>query len=154
MPAGKFDPELEVDAEGRILAGGPLDMPKDEVVEMCVWVYQRDGHNDAIANQMRPGPEAALREASDGDSAGMGDMGGMGRETGSAPKSVTIVRDSDGNNRRWELLLDDLMGKKGKFTDGSATALAIGVFRDQNEHETVFVWSEAVQLKVAAPPGS
>ena len=121
-------------------------MPKDEVVEMCVWVYQRHGLNDAIANKMLPGPEAAMREA--GGGYGMGDMTGG---TGGTPKAVTIVRDSDGNNRRWELLLDDRMSRNAEFTDGSATALAIGVFKDQNDHETAFFWSEAVHLKVAPP---
>jgi hypothetical protein len=148
MPAGKFDPELEVDADGNVKAGGPLDMPKDEVVEMCIWVYQRDGHNDAIANQMLPGPEAATREAAEAGTREAGGMGGM--DAAGGLKSVKIVKDADGNNRRWELLLTDRMDKKAEFKEGSATALAIGVFKDQNDHETVFFWSEPVALKLTA----
>jgi len=145
MPAGKFDPELDVDADGNVKAGGPIDMPKDEVVEMCVWVYQRDGQNDAIANMMLPGPEQAQIEAATRSGAAMGGMGAVG----DPPKSVTIKKDADGNNRRWELLLNDRMGRKAEFKQGSATALAIGVFKDQNDHETVFVWSEPVDLNLA-----
>ena len=33
-------------------AGGPLDPSVKAVTELCVWVLQRDGDDDAIANAM------------------------------------------------------------------------------------------------------
>ena len=52
MPAGNFDEKLNVTANGTVNAGGPLDASVTEVTELCVWVLQRNGANDAIANAM------------------------------------------------------------------------------------------------------
>ena len=64
MPAGNFDEELHVERTGSVAAGGPLDPSVKAVTELCVWVLQRDGADDAIANAM-----------------GMPDMPGMPQST-------------------------------------------------------------------------
>ena len=145
MPAGKFDSELDVDADGNVKAGGPIDMPKDEVVEMCVWVYQRDGQNDAIANMMLPGPEQAQLEAATRGGAAMGGMGAAG----DPPKAVTIVKDAAGKYLSLGAPSRRQAGQKGGVQAGIGDcARRFGVFNDQNDHETVFVWSEPVDLNV------
>ncbi|MDX6598493.1 MAG: hypothetical protein QOE87_2380, partial [Gaiellales bacterium] len=52
MPAGNFNGQLTVTKDGIVNAGGPFDTSVAEVTEMCVWVVQRDGDEDAIANDM------------------------------------------------------------------------------------------------------
>jgi len=139
MPAGKFNPQLDVAPDGTVMAGGPLDQPKDEVIEMCVWVYQRVGDNDAIANGMSRGPGFPEKM----------DMGGnMGLTD--VPITLAIAKDANGNNKSWSLELEDRMEKKADFVAGSATAVAIGVFQDETGNETAFLWSEPVRLNLLA----
>jgi len=137
MPAGQFFQQLNVNADGDVEAAGPLDHVTDKVVEMCVWVYQRsaNGH-DAIANAMKDGPGLKMKEMSD-----------VAPEKDGALK---IARTKAGKPT-WSLKLTDRMNKKGEFTAGPATALAIGVFIDGNGKERVVLWSEPVELKVAPP---
>ena len=74
MPAGNFNGELHVHEDGTVEAAGPFDIGVTEVSEMCVWVVQRDGADDAIANAMGSPDKAEMD--------GMPDMPGMPHHSG------------------------------------------------------------------------
>jgi hypothetical protein len=125
MPAGNFDEELNVTHNGVVHAAGPLDGSVTAVTEMCVWVLQRDGADDAIANAM-----------------GMPDMPGM-------PSGLKIHHLGT-PNARWEFPLKNRF-KVVDFHAGSATASAFAVFVDDEGRQRAFFWSEPVRL---AGPGA
>jgi hypothetical protein len=125
MPAGNFDEELNVTHNGVVHAAGPLDASVTAVTEMCVWVLQRDGADDAIANAM-----------------GMPDMPGM-------PSGLKIHHLGT-PNARWEFPLKNRF-KVVDFHAGSATASAFAVFVDDEGRQRAFFWSEPVRL---AGPGA
>lgn len=143
MAAGNFDEGLEVlrNADGVhvVKAGGPLDAAVDRVVELCVWVFQRErvDQDDAVANAMSG--EVDLAEAQSQTRNGMHMGAGVnvvGRGTSTA---------------HWDLLLDDREDTQAvDFVEGSATAIAIGVFltAQPNVKRKAFVWSESVRLSV------
>jgi hypothetical protein len=125
MPAGNFDERLNVEANGDVAAGGPLDTHVAEVTELCVWVLQRDGADDAIANAM-----------------GMPDMPGM--------SSGLKVTGLGTDKARWDFPLTTRF-KKVDFHEGAAAASAFGVFVDDAGQQRAFFWSEPVRL---AGPGA
>ena len=125
MPAGNFDEELNVTHNGVVHARGPLDASITAVTEMCVWVLQRDGADDAIANAM-----------------GMPDMPGM-------PSGLKIHHLGT-PQARWVFALDNRFKPVG-FHAGSATASAFAVFVDDQAQQRAFFWSEPGQL---AGPGA
>jgi hypothetical protein len=120
VPAGNFDEKLNVAQDGTVNAGGPLDAAVSAVTELCVWVLQRDGKHDAIANAM-----------------GMPDMPGM-------PSDLT-VHDLGTPDARWAFPLKNRF-KPVDFHAGSATASAFGVFVDDKGRQRAFFWSEPVRL--------
>jgi hypothetical protein len=144
MPA-RFDEMIEVvrNAQGAhvVKAGGPLDQNVDKVVELCVWILQRDrtDRDDAVANAMSGEVDLAAAEAQAGS--GMSMSAGVevfGRGTPTA---------------HWDLLLDDREGTQAvDFVEGSATAIAIGVFltAQPESKRKAFIWSESVRLSVPA----
>jgi hypothetical protein len=125
VPAGNFNEKLNVTASGVVNAGGPLDATVRAVTEMCVWILQRNGPNDAIANAM-----------------GMPDMPGM-------PTGLK-VKDLGTANASWTFPLKNRF-KPVDFQAGSATASAFGVFVDDKGRQRAFFWSEPVRL---AGPGA
>lgn len=125
MPAGNFNEKLNVSASGVVNAAGPLDPTVAGVTEMCVWILQRNGTNDAIANAM-----------------GMPDMPGM--------PSDLKVQGLGTPNATWKFPLSNRF-KKVDFHAGSATASAFGVFVDDKGRQRAFFWSEPVRL---AGPGA
>jgi hypothetical protein len=136
MPAGKFEEQLTM-TDGVILAAGPLDKTVAHVIELCVWVSQRQEDpkkSDAVANAMSPERELAELKA-----------GGM-----SMSEAVVEVTKVGTDDARWTLLLRD-QETDTPFTEGSATAAAIAVFETAppGSKRTAFVWSEPVWLKVA-----
>jgi hypothetical protein len=126
VPAGNFNEKLNVTAAGVVNAGGPLDATISAVTEMCVWVLQRDGTNDAIANAM-----------------GMPDMPGM--------PSDLKVNDLGTDHASWTFPLTNRF-KKIDFHAGSATAAAFGVFVDDKGRQRAFFWSEPVRLAGSGAP--
>jgi hypothetical protein len=127
VPAGNFDDELNVTANGTVHARGPLDPSVTAVTEMCVWVLQRDGADDAIANAM-----------------GMPDMPGM--------PSDLKVHGLGTANAHWVFPLKNRF-KKVDYCEGSATASAFAVFVDDQGQQRGFFWSEPVKLSgPGAPP--
>jgi hypothetical protein len=122
MPGGNFNEELHVKPNGTVDAAGPFDTSVAEVTEMCVWVLQREGTDDAIANAM-----------------GMPDMPGM-------PSDLKVF-DLGKSTARWTFPLKERF-KVIDFHDGSATAMATGVFRDKHGTQRGFFWSEPVRLVV------
>ena len=50
MPV-KFDDTLQLTGGGNVMAAGPRD-ESDDIKELCAWVYQRQGSNDAAATEM------------------------------------------------------------------------------------------------------
>lgn len=134
MPAGNFNGELHVHADGIVEAAGPFDSSVTEVSEMCVWVVQRDSPNDAIANAMgSPDNGAATSD--------MADMPGMPHHSG------LKVFDLGTPRARWVFPLTHLFKPVG-FCDGSASAMATGVFLDADGNQRSFFWSEPVRLMV------
>ena len=131
MPAGNFDEKLNVTRNGTVNAGGPLDASVTAVTEMCVWVYQRDGADDAIANAM-----------------GMPDMPGMPEM-----RSDLKIHDVGTPNARWAFPLKNRF-KPVDFRAGSATASAFGVFVDDRGRQRAFFWSEPVRLAGPGAPRS
>jgi hypothetical protein len=125
VPAGNFNEKLSVSANGVVNAAGPLDATVTAVSEMCVWVLQRTGTNDAIANAM-----------------GMPDMPGM--------PSDLKVENLGTPNATWKFALTNRFKPVG-FQAGSATASAFGVFVDDKGRQRAFFWSEPVRL---AGPGA
>ena len=120
MPAGNFDDELNVTQNGVVHAAGPLDASVTEVTELCVWVQQRVGDDDAIANAM-----------------GMPDMPGM-------PSDLKLHHVGTAH-ARWEFPLKHRF-KKVDFHAGSASASAVAVFVDDEGRQKAFFWSEPVRL--------
>jgi hypothetical protein len=123
MPAGNFDEKLNVTKSGVVNAGGPLDATVTAVTEMCVWVVQRDGKHDAIANAM-----------------GMPDM-----PEHPDMRSDLKVENVGTPNARWTFPLKHRF-KPVDFHAGSATASAFGVFVDDQGRQRAFFWSEPVRL--------
>ena len=128
MPAGNFDEKLNVAKNGTVNAAGPLDATVTAVTEMCVWILQRNGKDDAIANAM-----------------GMPDMPDM-----PDMRSDLKVRDLGTSKARWVFPLKNRF-KPVDFHAGSATASAFGVFVDDKGRQRAFFWSEPVRL---AGPGT
>jgi hypothetical protein len=140
MPGGNFDVELNVRAgpSSVVDAGGPLDPAVSGVTIMCVWVFQREGEEDAVANAM--GPPNGMS------------MPGMTGAPSQAPGTpgVLFVQDLGTKDARWDFGLNDRL-KDVPFHAGSATALAIGVFTVKDGagvgRQRVFQWTEPVRLK-------
>jgi hypothetical protein len=135
MPAGNFDEELIVELDGEgvgiVHATGPLDEAVKAVTVMCVWVLQRDGADDAIGNAM-------------GSPNGMSSMPEM--HTASIGPGLTVKQEDLGTpNARWTFPLTDRL-KPVDFREGSATAMAIGVFVDEQGNQRAFFWAEPVRL--------
>jgi hypothetical protein len=61
MPAGNFHSKLELnEATGVVSAHGPLDPAVTSVIEVCVWVFQRNGTHDTTVNFMTSGGMAGM----------------------------------------------------------------------------------------------
>jgi hypothetical protein len=138
MSGGNFKEELDVDADGIVMAEGPLDATVEGVTVMCVWVVQPDGipsgqasPSDAIGNNM-------------GGPGEMPDMGDAARLT---------VSGLGTDSARWQFPLVQRFDSAG-FRDGSATAQAVGVFVIDGGRQRTFSWEEAVQLKLSGPKGA
>jgi hypothetical protein len=59
MPVGKFYEQLELVGNGQGVAGeGPLDADVVVLHELCAWIIQRRGKNDAAATEMKRAPDA------------------------------------------------------------------------------------------------
>ena len=119
MPGGNFDDKLPIGADGTVTAKGPLDKSVTTVNEMCVWVLQRNGADDAIQNNMG--------------------MPGM-------PDSQLKVFNLGTDHARWMFPLKRRDFKHVDFTPGSATAMATAVFFDEHGRQRGFFWSETVEL--------
>jgi hypothetical protein len=140
MPGGNFNPELEVHPDGVVEAAGPLDESVAAVSEMCVWVLQREGADDAIANAM-----------------GAPEMPGVPHMDDDMPEGPAMA-DMHGGLKVFDLGTPDAHRifplthrfKRVGFRGGSATALAIGVFVDDEGGQRSFFWSEPVSLKLHA----
>jgi hypothetical protein len=126
VPAGNFNEKLNVTKNGTVNAAGPLDATVTAVTEMCVWILQRNGADDAIANAM-----------------GMPDMPDM--------PSDLEVHDLGKPSARWTFPLKNRF-KPVDFRAGSATASAFGVFVDDQGRQRAFFWSEPVRLAGSGAP--
>jgi hypothetical protein len=112
-----------------VKAGGPLDPSMIEIIELCVWVFQRADASvdDAIAQ-------------------GMGEEG-----TAPMPGMDMVIVDRSKTPLRWDM---DLVDREGTgavdYSAGSATAIAIGAFLVEPApgKRRAFVWSEPVELNV------
>src|SRR3954463_7761125 len=50
MPV-KFEDTLRLTGDGKVMAAGPRDKD-DDIKDLCAWVYQRRGSDDAAATEM------------------------------------------------------------------------------------------------------
>ncbi|TIS56677.1 MAG: hypothetical protein E5W82_18525 [Mesorhizobium sp.] len=111
-----------------VKAGGPLDPSVAQVIELCVWVFQRASTDEAIAQGM--GPEGQP-------------MAGM---------AMTHVTGKGTPAAHWDMELEDREGTTAvDFVNGSATAVAIGAFlinTPTGQKRRGFFWSEPVEIKL------
>ena len=155
MPHGKFDPVLHVENKvgGDVLAAGPLDPLVHKVVDMCVWVIQRDNTADVIANNMgRPIAGNEPEPDEHAGHAGMAGMPGMPGMPGMAGDLTILHRGTA--DARWTFTLPQKF-RKLTFAEAGASAMAVGVFEDAAGNQRTFQWSETVLLAygpVPAPP--
>ena len=150
VPHGNFFAVLQVENKigGEVAAAGPLDSEVTKVTEMCVWVTQRNGDKDIIANAMgEPVAGNPGGPVPGGPTPGGAGMAGMY----ATDLKIWNIRT---NKAYWTFTLPQEF-TKFKFSESGAVALAIAVFEDKNGKQRAFTWSETVELTyspVAVPP--
>ena len=106
MPGGNFDYELQVQPNGTVRARGPLEAGVTSVTELDIWVFQKIDEVDAIANNMgSPQPQG---------------------------QPGLHVFDLGTDHAHWEFRLPRRYSS-ASFAEGSATAMGIGAFVDDEE---------------------
>ena len=127
----KFDDELAVDGNGIVIATGPFDPEAEEVVELCAWVYQRDGNgNELAATEMTEhhGDHHALLR----DSAG----------------EFTVHTGDDPHDGHWRLPLGRV--GQGDLQPGEAFAVAVAMIKEKAQgNQRVIWWGHPVRLTAA-----
>lgn len=127
MPV-RFDDSLEWSGaltNATVNAKGPL-LPGDNVKEICAWVYQKNGVNDAAATEMTltDAARATLTEE------------GKDPFDGSIPE-------------RWSLELKQI--SNASLRNAPAFAVAIALILDASGNEKVVWWGQPLELKPPAP---
>lgn len=117
----KFDPELKVEEGGVVVASGPVNSEKEEIVELCAWVFQR-GATDAAVTEMTHQDE----------------HGNHHSLTGNGELKV------DGDT--WEMALARVGQEPIKAGEG-AFAVAVAMIKDkQSNKQEVIWWGHPVEL--------
>jgi len=127
----KFEDELTV-KDGMVIATGPFDPSKEEIVELCAWVFQRDDddRNDLAATEMTDHhhPDHPLLRQGEGE--------------------LTFFEDPRGSHH-WRLpvaRVGDGDVKPGK----EAFAVAVAMIKEkQNNRQRVIWWGHPVMMKAA-----
>jgi hypothetical protein len=115
----KFDDELIVQTDGSVEAMGPVDLEKEEVVELCAWVFQRRDKKDAAVTEMAT-PE--------------GHPHGRGSGT-----DLKVVPDKNGKGK-WKLPLGKVGQGPEKLEAGEAFGVAVAMTKKKGTDEQVVVW--------------
>jgi hypothetical protein len=116
---GNFEDKLQLvkdpdTGDIHVEAKGPVD---GDVVELCVWIIQRQGESDAAATQITTYP-------------------GRGK--------LKIEKDPVTNKKTWELRA--LKASTRPLKPGFATAMAIALFLEENGEEQAYQWAQSVEL--------
>jgi hypothetical protein len=120
----KFDPELTVEEGGVVVASGPVNSEKEEIVELCAWVFQR-GASDAAVTEMTHQDEHGNHHSLTGDG--------------------ELKVDGD----KWEMNLARV-GKEPMKAGQGAFAVAVAMIKDkQSKKQEVIWWGHPVELKKA-----
>jgi hypothetical protein len=122
----KFDEVLTVEG-GVVFASGPFDPSKEEIVELCAWVYQRDDDDreDFAATEMTDHHDNVhhlLKKGKD---------------------ELTI----DNEAKHWRLPIVTV--GEGNLQPGEAFAVAVAMIRDNGKQRVIW-WGHPVMLKDGA----
>ena len=115
----KFDDVLTVKTDGRVEAMGPVDLEKEEVVELCAWVFQRRDKKDAAVTEMAT-PE------------GHPHTHGSGTD-------LKVGPDKHGKGK-WKLPLGKVGQGPEKLEAGEAFGVAVAMTKKKGSDEQVVVW--------------
>lgn len=116
----KFDPELNLNNDGGVVASGPVD-PKEEIVELCAWVFQRRD-SDAAATEMTHNAQHLLKGEHLGK--GMGEL-----EVGTDHWSMELAQ----------------VGEGEPLDEGEAFAVAVAMTSENGKQRVVW-WGHPVKL--------
>lgn len=118
--------ELKPVGTAVMVARGPFDAAEEEIIELCVWVFQR-GANDAAATEMTTGKD---------------------HHTGGGDH-VTFDKDAKGRDR-WNMPLR-LVGTE-KLTPGDAFGVAVAMMKMKKEDnvQRVMWWGHPLKLHDAS----
>ena len=123
----KFDEVLEIpeDGEVAVVATGPVDSSKEEIVDLCAWVFQR-GDDDA--------------ERADNDAAAT-EMTHHGHHLVHGEGELQV------KENKWTLRLASV--GEGNLSAGDAFAVAVAMIKEGGKQRVVW-WGHPVTLKKAA----
>jgi hypothetical protein len=120
----KFDDVLTVQEDGAVIASGPVDSSKEDIVELCAWVFQRGDSNDLAATEMTHHDEHGAHHLLMGD----GEL---------------VV---EGN--QWRLPISTV--GEGPLEAGmDAFAVAVAMIKEDGKQRVVW-WGHPVELRAAA----
>jgi hypothetical protein len=124
----KFDNDLTVE-NGVVIASGPVDTSKEKIVELCAWVFQRHGNNDAAVTEMTHQDDAGhLHLLRDHHLQGDGEL------------------KVDKDKQKWTMKLAKI-GKNPMTPGEEAFAVAVALIEDmQSGDQQVIWWGHPVRL--------
>jgi hypothetical protein len=115
-PMVKFEPELTVE-NGGVIAKGPFDPDNEEIIELCAWVFQRDGSKDAAVTEMTHQDEHGDHHAFKGD----GEL------------------KTDEETKEWSMKLAKV-GKEPMKPGQDAFAVAVAMIEDKKTGDQQVIW--------------
>jgi hypothetical protein len=110
----KFDEVLQIDDKGHVTASGPVDSSKEKIVDLCAWVFQREGETDAAVTEMTHQHNGAHHGL-----IGEGEL------------------KVEGNH--WSLELAQI-GNEGMSLGRDAFAVAVAMIEDKNSGKQQVIW--------------
>lgn len=123
----RFDDVLTLKDDGGVEAMGPLDPSKEDIVELCAWVFQRRRLKDAAATEM------ATTESHHVTTTG---------------GHVEVFKDEGGRDK-WRLPLVQVGDEQ--LAEGDAFGVAVAVTRQGSEEQTVVWWGHPLVLTRVGP---
>jgi hypothetical protein len=113
----KFKDKLKVNGDGRVIAKGPFDPDSEEIIELCAWVFQRDGSKDAAVTEMTHKDE----------------HGNHHTLTGEGELKTNLVR------KEWSMKLAKV-GKEPMKPGQDAFAVAVAMIEDKKTGDQQVIW--------------
>ena len=120
----KFDPTLTLKENGVVVASGPVNEKKEQIIELCAWVFQR-GASDAAVTEMTHQDEHGKHHSFKGD----GEL------------------KVEGNKWRMDLAR---VGEQPMAAGQDAFAVAVAMIKDLDSgDQQVIWWGHPVELETA-----